>query len=210
MTKYTVSDTESWEPGSNESVLKNKLELVTEDDVKDIETDNLYLLYTHIFEVEPRDYEVLSMSEVCYWHRVWLGNIYEWAGTYRQVNMAKPDMDFAGAKYIQSLSTKFEQDYLNRFSGLPTMDRQGVIQTLAESHVEFILIHPFREGNGRISRLLMDVMAIKAGYELLDYSIWDKHKDFYFKAIQAGRDGDYRHIGRLVKDVLTPEENRLL
>ncbi|MCQ8105303.1 hypothetical protein NP590_14405 [Methylomonas sp. SURF-2] len=59
-----------------------------------------------------------------------------------------------------------------------------------------------REGNGRISRLLMDVMATQAGYEPLDYSLWDEHKDFYYKSIQAGHAGDYQHIGRLVSDIL--------
>ncbi|MBR2514279.1 MAG: Fic family protein [Halomonas sp.] len=61
-----------------------------------------------------------------------------------------------------------------------------------------MLSHPFREGNGRISRLLLDVRAVKVGAQPLDYSLWNEHKDYYFKAIQAGRDG----VGRLVRDVL--------
>jgi cell filamentation protein len=39
----------------------------------------------------------------------------------------------------------------------------ALIRGLAEIHVEFVLIHPFREGNGRIARLLADVMACLAG-----------------------------------------------
>jgi len=54
---------------------------------------------------------------------------------------------------------------------------------------------------------LMDVMAVKAGLQPLDYTLWDENKEFYFIAIQAGRDGDYRHIARLVGDVL---ENQAL
>ncbi len=73
---------------------------------------------------------------------------------------------------------------------------------LAETHVEFILIHPFREDNGRISRFLLDVMAVKAGAQPLNCSLWNEHKDYYFKAIQAGRDGDYQFVERLVRDVL--------
>lgn len=73
---------------------------------------------------------------------------------------------------------------------------------MAKSHVEFILIHPFREGNGRMSRLLMDVLATQAGFGPLDYSLWDQHKDFYFGSIQAGVTGDYQHMERLVRDIL--------
>lgn len=73
---------------------------------------------------------------------------------------------------------------------------------LAESHVEFILIHPFREGNGRLSRLLCDVLSVQAGTGVLDYSLWDEHKEFYFRAIQAGMLGNYSPMMQLVRDIL--------
>lgn len=84
--------------------------------------------------------------------------------------------------------------------------RQIASGRLPERQFEFILIHPFREGNGRISRLLLDVMAAKAGAQPLDYSLWDRHKDFYFKAIQAGRDGDYQYVAQLTRDVLEEQQ----
>lgn len=65
------------------------------------------------------------------------------------------------------------------------------------------MIHPFREGNGRIARLLLDVIADKTGFALLNYDLWDENKAFYFKAIQAGVAGDYQHMERLISDVLT-------
>ncbi len=49
------------------------------------------------------------------------------------------------------------------------MSREQVIEAIATVHVELILIHPFREGNGRLSRLLADVMAVQAGFQSLDY-----------------------------------------
>ena len=86
--------------------------------------------------------------------------------------------------------------------------RQIAPARLPERQFEFILIHPFREGNGRISRLLLDVMAAKAGAQPLDYSLWDRrHKDFYFKAIQAGRDGDYQYVAQLIRDVLEEQHS---
>ena len=72
---------------------------------------------------------------------------------------------------------------------------------IANVHIELILIHPFREGNGRISRLLANVMAMQAGKPELDFSAWDKQKERYFSAIQAGLD-DFEPMKVLVKQVL--------
>ena len=70
---------------------------------------------------------------------------------------------------------------------------------MAVTHVEFVLIHPFREGNGWLSRLLADVMAVQAVGDPLDYSAWDADKEGYFAAIQAGLSGDYAPMKRLVE-----------
>jgi cell filamentation protein len=68
--------------------------------------------------------------------------------------------------------------------------------------VELILIHPFREGKGRLARLLADVMAVQAGNGLLDYVEWDRQKGRYFAAIQQGFAGDYDPMKRLVTAAL--------
>lgn len=83
-----------------------------------------------------------------------------------------------------------------------SLTKKRLFLFLAQSHVEFILIHPYREGNGRLSRLFMDVCAVQAGFDVLDYELWYDNKEFYFKSIQAGVSGDYQHIERLVRDVL--------
>ena len=71
------------------------------------------------------------------------------------------------------------------------------------THVELILIHPFRDGNGRLSRLLADVMAVQAGHEPLDYSSWEQHKPAYIGAIHAGFSEDYRPMEQFVAQAMT-------
>lgn len=68
-------------------------------------------------------------------------------------------------------------------------------------HIEVILIHPFREGNGRLSRLLANIMALQAGWPNLDFSAWDRDKSRYFAAIRAGLD-DSAPMQKLVRPVL--------
>ena len=204
MSRYDVSGSEGqYQPGSDKQVLKNLIGISCPEDMKAAETELLEALYLQVFDDFPAK---ISFQVICRWHYSWLGNIYSWAGQERNVNMSKPDIDFAAPLHIPKLIETLERDYLSRFSELPDMTDSELITCLAETHVEFILIHPFREGNGRIARLLMDVMAVKAGAQTLDYSLWDIHKDFYFKSIQAGRDGDYQHIERLIRDVLTEQE----
>jgi len=65
-----------------------------------------------------------------------------------------------------------------------------------------IVIHPFREGNGRLSRLLADVMAVQAGHEPLDYSAWEQHKAAYIGAIHAGFSGDYARMCEFVASAI--------
>jgi cell filamentation protein len=201
MAKYDISSTEDeFEPGSNESVLKNKLGIDTVDDINEAEAELLIQLYEHI--LSDTDHSALTVADITNWHKKWLGNIYEWAGEYRSVNMSKGGFHFAAAKQIPKLLQGFENDFLCQFESLSQLEEEAVISFLAQSHVEFILIHPYREGNGRLSRLLMDVCAVQAGFDVLDYEIWDENKEFYFKSIQAGVSGDYQHIERLVRDIL--------
>ncbi|MDZ7829356.1 MAG: Fic family protein [Halofilum sp. (in: g-proteobacteria)] len=77
-----------------------------------------------------------------------------------------------------------------------------MVEAIAVTHVELILIHPFREGNGRLARLLADVMATQAGHGLLDYSGWDSNKASYFAAIQQGMESEYGPMKQLVAAAL--------
>ena len=200
MNRYEVTSSEGeLQPGGEEGVLSNRLGLTRKRDIDDAETELLQALYERVL-TSPVD--SLAFAGIERWHCQWLGNLYDWAGNLRTVNMSKGDFHFAAAGRLPRLIDTFEQQYLQRFASLPDLNDREVIRCLAQSHVEFILMHPFREGNGRISRLLLDVMAVKAGFEPLDYQLWEEHKDFYFKAIQAGVSGEYQHIERLVEDVL--------
>lgn len=130
-------------------------------------------------------------------HRAWLGEIYEWAGEYRSVNVSKDDFLFAAAHRIPALMTDLEKDVLARRTPC-RLDRRDVAEALAEVHVELVLIHPFRDGNGRIARALAILMALQAGLPQLDFTpIAGKRRTEYFTAIQAGADRNYRPMARI-------------
>lgn len=195
-TGHKAEDQPDAEPG----VLRNLPGLTSLQDITEAETELLNDLYAHVL---PKLWDTLTFADIQHWHHQWLGHLYQWAGQLRTVNMSKGDFHFAAADQLPRLVSTFERDFLTQLSDLETMPKEAVIRYLAQSHVEFILIHPFREGNGRVSRLLLNVMALQAGFQPLDYQLWEENKEFYFRAIQAGVSGDYQHVERLVRDSLT-------
>lgn len=100
---------------------------------------------------------------------------------------------FAAAAHIPELMRQFEQDQLNRLTPCRFEDTATIAKALAEVHVELILIHPFREGNGRIARLLSMLMGLQAGLPPLDFTeIQGIKRDEYFAAVQTGMDRNYQ------------------
>jgi len=192
----------AFEPGSHDRVLRNKLGVTDPEEMAEIELLLLGKLYEAVL-VEALPDRALTVADLKTWHRRWLGNVYDWAGEERSVNLSKGSFHFAAAAQIPRLLTLFERDCLARFTPCHTVDEAALSEAMAVSHVEFILIHPFREGNGRLARLLADVMAVQAGGDPLDYSAWDADKAAYFAAIQAGLSGDYAPMKRLVEQAWT-------
>lgn len=199
--KYELGIEGEYQPGSNEKVLANKLGITDAEDMFDAESTLLRQLYEHIFQHSPV-LEAVNFETITFWHRAWLSPIYSWAGSLRTADMSKGGFRFAAANFLHKQIPDFEERFLSQFASLVDYNVDELVAFLARLHVEFILIHPFREGNGRISRLLNDVLLVRAGYLPMDYQLWHKHRDYYIKAIQAGVAGDYQYIERLMRDSL--------
>ncbi len=189
-----------FEPDSNDRVLVNKLGISSLEEIEDIELSLLNQLREDLIEELAAD-QRLTVADVCEWHRRWLGNVYAWAGRYRSVNMGKADFQFAACSQVPRLMGHLDTEILARHTPCAGMSEVQVVEAIAVVHVELILIHPFREGNGRLSRLLASVMALQAGWPQLDFTPWDASMDNYFAAIQRGM-SDYGPMKSLVKRVL--------
>ena len=202
LSKYELNSAEErYQSGSEEQVLANRLGIIDEQEMEALESGLLLMLYEQLF-IENQPPAVLTFEHISTWHRQWLGNVYEWAGRLRNANLTKDGFQFAAADRIPLLLDGFGKQFLSRSGELKIFSHPELVSYLAECHVEFILIHPFREGNGRLSRLLCDMLSVLAGKGLLDYSLWDEHKVFYFKAIQAGVSGNYSPMMQLMGDIL--------
>jgi cell filamentation protein len=192
------------QPGSDDQVLTNKLGITSSDEIAEAELLLLGQLYEAVL-IESLPDRTLMIADLMTWHRRWLGNLYDFAGALRTVNVSKGGFLFANAALVPKLLQDFERDCLQRYTPCEGLDEARLAQAIALCHVELILIHPFREGNGRLARLLADVMAVQAGHEPLDYSAWDADKERYFAAIRHGQGGDYAPMQRLVTLALGAE-----
>lgn len=98
----------------------------------------------------------------------------------------------------------FENRLLSEYTPCTFATDEEIINALAEVHTELMLIHPFREGNGRAGRLLAVLMAFQAGLPGLDFTgIQGKKKKEYFAAVQAGLDSNYEPMKKVFRSVLS-------
>lgn len=190
-----------YQPGSNNRVLLNKLGVVDPDEMDDIELTLLDSTQTRLLDEIELD-QRLTSEDLCNWHKAWLEAVYPRAGHYRSVNMQKDDYPFAAANFIPKLMADFDKRFLAVHTPCDGMDEARLVDALGICHIEFIVIHPFREGNGRLSRVLATVMALQAGMPPLDFSWMAEHKREYFAAIEHGHAGNYGPIRTIFSTVL--------
>ncbi len=148
----------------------------------------------------------ISAQDVCGLHRRWLVGIYAWAGDYRQVNVSKAGFMFAAAAQLPRLMEEFEEQCLARYTPLDCRYK-NIPLALAETHTELLLIHPFREGNGRIARLLAKLMALQAGIEIAGFdSLVLRRREEYFAAVRAGLARNYDPMCSLFRSIIDAGE----
>lgn len=202
--RYDVSGlTEvQFEPGSNEHVLKNLRGIKSSAEMDATEANALVEAMDRLVRSCDEDHR-FTANNIREFHRIWLGDIYVWAGEYRQVNVSKGDFTFAAAGRIPALLAEYERKVLSRCTPCKFSTREEIVRALAETHVELVLIHPFREGNGRISRVLSTLMALQAGLPLLDFSpITGEKMEGYFAAVRSGLDRNYRPMEKIFAEVI--------
>lgn len=100
-----------------------------------------------------------------------------------------------------------ETKILSKYTPCNYNKTQELAHALAIVHVEFIVIHPFREGNGRVARLLANLMALQANRGFINYTLIDKtinQKGFekYIVAIHQGHCGNYKFMEDIFIELL--------
>ena len=190
------------EPGSQGRVLHNLIGIKSKREMNALEGNKLVRTFRKLIGIHDKNHR-FKAADLCVMHREWLGGIYEWAGKYRQVNLAKGDFTFAAAHVIPGLMAEFEHQCLAVYTPCRKAVRNEITHALASVHVELLLIHPFREGNGRLARMLASLMALQAELPLLDFGrVKGRKKQEYFIAVQSGLDRNYGPMEKIFDEVI--------
>ena len=201
-----------FEPGSRGRVLKNLLGIRGKRQMDAREALHLAAATDWAIRHVAAD-QRFTASDICRWHKQWLGDLYPWAGAYRQVNISKGSFVFAMSAQVPRLMQEFERDVMARYTPCAPCapstfnNPDELLEAMAVTHCELVLIHPFREGNGRVSRLLSTLMALQAGLPLLNFSsITGKQREAYFAAVRAGIGRNYAPMVEIFRQVVAASD----
>ena len=203
--KYRISATEAHQPGSNGKVLRNLLGITTVRAMEEAELAGA-IEAEHILIGTYHQHHRFTRKDIDRIHKLFLGKIYSWAGTYRDVNMSKEGFVFAAARAIPQLMLDLERNVLARHTPCIGATLKEIAGSIALVHAELLLIHPYRDGNGRMARLLATIMAYQAGLPGIDFGFIGgrgKEYDRYTAAVRAGVRNDYAPMTAIVLRALT-------
>ncbi len=174
-------------------ILKNKLGLTSEIELAKEEERLSKLKAKKLFESGFLDtLEAGSFESLASIHKELFGDIYDFGGKIRSVNISKGNFRFAPITYLE--------DAIKNIEKMP----QSTYDEIVEKYVEMNIAHPFREGNGRSMRIWLDVMLKHELKKVVDWSMVDK--DDYLLAMDRSPIKD-TEIKLLLFNALTNEIN---
>lgn len=174
-------------------MLENKLGIKNSYDLAREEERITKLKAMELFDTKKIDeFEVGTFKGLSKIHEFLFHDIYSFAGKIRKENIAKGNFRFASSMYLE--------DVLNKIDNMP----EETFEEIVKKYVEMNIAHPFREGNGRSTRIWLDMILKKQLKKVID---WSKiNKEDYLLAMERSPIKDVE-IMLLLKNALTSKIN---
>lgn len=152
-------------------VLENKLGINNNIELHKEEERITKIKAIKLFEIqELNNFEVDTFKGLAQIHKYLFEDIYEFAGKIRKENISKGNFRFASAMYLEEALQKIDE--------MP----QKTFEEIIEKYIEMNIAHPFREGNGRSTRIWLDYILKKEINKVID---WSKiNKEDYLLAME--------------------------
>ena len=174
-------------------ILQNKLGLTNEAELARAEEKLSKTRALELYDTGLLDtFEVGTFKGLAAIHKYLFGDVYEFAGQMRTVNIAKGNFRFAPVMYLRPA--------LESIDAMP----QSFFDEIIEKYVEMNVAHPFREGNGRSTRIWLDAILKKELHQVIDWSCVDKGD--YLLAMERSPVKDVE-IKALLRAALTEKVN---
>lgn len=172
-------------------VLENKLHITNQVELSRAEEKISKQKAKQLFDTgEINAIEAGTFAGLATIHRYLFEDIYVFAGMIRDVNIAKGNFRFVPLMYLKQA--------LAHIDVMP----QNTVDEIIEKYVEMNVAHPFREGNGRATRIWLDVLLKKHMQKVVDWNLLDKED--YLSAMERSVVKDVE-IKNLLKNALTDE-----
>ena len=170
-------------------MLENKLNITNEVELAKEEERITKLKALELFDTNKiNEFEVGTTKGLCDIHKFLFNEIYSFAGEIREVNLAKGNFRFAASMYLK--------DVLFKIDSMP----EDTFENIIKKYIEMNIAHPFREGNGRSTRIWLDIILKNRIGKVIDWSKIDKEE--YLLAMERSPIKD-TEITILLKDALT-------
>ena len=174
-------------------MLDNKLGIVSPLELALEEEKITKLKALELFDTNKiNEFEVGTTKGLCDIHRFLFSDIYSFAGEVREVNLAKGNFRFASAMYLKDVLSKIDTMSEDKF------------EDIIKKYIEMNIAHPFREGNGRSTRIWLDMILKNRIGKVIDWSKVDKEE--YLLAMERSPIKD-TEIMFLLKEALTDKIN---
>ena len=172
-------------------MLENKLGITNFLDLAHEEERITKLKALELFDTNKID-EIGTFKGLSCIHKYLFDDIYSFAGKIRKENIAKGNFRFASCMYLE--------DILHKIDNMP----QDTFENIIKKYVEMNIAHPFREGNGRSTRIWLDLILKKELNKVID---WSKvNKEDYLLAMERSPVKDLE-IRLLLQNALTDKIN---
>ena len=174
-------------------VLENKLGIENQIELNKAEEKISKQKAKQLFDTdEINNIPVGTFDGLCKIHAALFSEIYDFAGKMRDVNIAKGNFRFVPIMYLEHALK-----YIDNMS-------ENTFDNIIEKYVEMNVAHPFREGNGRATRIWLDLILKKNLKKVIDWNKIDKAD--YLSAMQRSPVNDLE-IKYLLKSALTDKIN---
>ena len=190
-------------------VLRNLLNIRDEAELDKAEAElsraRMMLLYNDGFS----DFSEASLSKI---HRYLFGDVYDWAGEYRKINVIKRERLLAGQSVWYSNCEDIERDLRHVWTRFRRTKWAGITKRQFVRKVSRLFpalwqVHPFREGNTRTVVMLLTFFVEAQGY-YFDQDLMAQSAGYVrnaFVLASLGQNAEYQHLEKILMDAITTE-----
>ncbi len=164
-------------------VLENKFNITSQAELANVEEKISKQKAKQLFDTGMiNTIEVGTFAGLAQIHKILFDEIYDFAGKVRMVNLAKGNFRFAPLIYLKQSLEHIDVMVQNTFD------------EIIEKYVEMNIAHPFREGNGRATRIWLDLMLKAALQKVVDWNLVDKEDYLSSMERSVVKDVEIKHL----------------